>query len=195
LPLPAIFSSAPTRRGEPKAFLRRLEAVKAGVRIEVVAGEYGEFKLVGSGRLLGRCVSPAHEDRTPSMYVYPEDQHFHCYGIGCGARGDVLDLVMLAEGCALWEAMMILSTRYGIELPGRPESWFAKQERQKSLRDRIDRERFEYLRRRLFRRFFKAPVMAVEDLEEREAEYRILWDASDDLARLMLDELDERRGS
>jgi hypothetical protein len=33
----------------------------------------------------------AHEDKTPSLAVYPSDQHFHCYA--CHAHGDVIDLV------------------------------------------------------------------------------------------------------
>ena len=177
---------------KPAAFRRQLRAVKDGVRIEQVACEYGSFKLAGFGRLLGRCVSPDHEDRTASLYVFPEEHRFKCFGIGCGAYGDVFDLVMLAEGCELWEAMMILSTRHGVELPGRPESWYRKQERQKPVRNAIDRERFAHLRRRLFRRFFKDSVLAIGDEEEREAEYSILWEATEPLAGMLILDLQER---
>ena len=47
--------------------------------------------------------------------------------------------------------------------------------------------------RRLFRRFFKAFVMAIEDEEEREAEYRALWDVTRPLAKKLLADLEERR--
>jgi hypothetical protein len=192
---------APASPG-PRAFSRQIEAVKDGARIEVVAADYGEFKLAGPGRLLGRCVSPRHEDRTPSMTIYPAEQRFKCFGIGCGARGDVIDLVKLAEDCETWEAMVRLATRYGIDAPGlaygkrgRPESWHARNARQKPIRNGIDRARREHLSRRLFRLYFKDAVMAIEDLEEREAEYRILLEASERLARMMIDELEARRSA
>jgi len=126
-------------------------AVKDAVRIEDVAADYGEFKRAGSGRLLGRCISLKHEDKTPSMNVYTEEQRFKCFGIGCGENGDVLDLVMLAEGCELHEAIVLLSIRYDIELPGRPDSWHRKQDRQRSVRDAIERERIEHIRLLVFR--------------------------------------------
>ncbi len=173
-----------TGRTLPRAFSRQIEAVKEGARIEQVAQSYGEFRPAGAGRLLGRCLSPDHEDRTPSMTLYLGDQHFHCYG--CGERGDVLDLVGLAEGCELWESMMILAGRYGVSLPERPRSWYAKQERQKPIRDAIERARFDHLRRRLYRWHFAPSVAAIEDDGERLEEAEILYEATDYLARLIL---------
>ncbi len=176
-----------TKMPEPerKPLRKQIEAVKAAVRIERVAAEYGEFKLLGGGRLLGRCLAPDHEDRTPSMTVYTEDQHFHCYG--CGEHGDVLDLVRLAEpGVELWEAMLILSARYGIELPERPRAWFARQERQRPVRDAIAQARFDLLRRRLYWALFAPSVAAIEDERERQEEADLLYDATDYLARLVL---------
>ena len=129
----------------------QLWAVKDAVRIEDVVQDYGEFRKASGERLLGRCVSPTHEDRTPSMSVYPDEQRFKCFGIGCGAHGDVLDLVMLAEGCELWVAMVDLAQRYGVELPGRPDSWYRRQERQRPVRDAIERERIEHIRLLVFR--------------------------------------------
>jgi DNA primase len=166
--------SVPEDRG-PASFRRQLEAVKEGARIEVVAQDYGEFKLAGSERLLGRCLSPGHEDRTASLTIFTEDQRFKCFGIGCGAHGDVLDLVMLAEGCELWEAMMILSTRYGIQLPGRPPAWFRKQERQATVRN-IVREAIKSSRRRRFFRWVILPTLeGIADEEERRAEIKRTW--------------------
>lgn len=172
------------QRDVPRPFLRQIEAVKEGVRIEQVAQGYGEFGLAGAGRLLGRCVSPDHEDWTPSMNVYTEEQRFRCYG--CGESGDVLDLIGLAEGCELWEAMMVLSTRYGIGLPERPRSWYARQERQRPVRDAIAQVRFDQLRRRLYRALFAPSVAAIEDEGERQEEADLLYDATDYLARLVL---------
>lgn len=162
-------------RSGPASFRRQLEAVKEGVRIECVAADYGEFRRLGNGQLLGSCVSPDHEDKTPSMTVYPETQTFKCYGIGCGAQGDVLDLVMLAEGCTLWEAMVDLSVRYGIALPKRPQSWYAKQHRQKPVRNAIEETRKRIFRRRAFRWVILPDLAEIEDEDERYAEIEAAW--------------------
>jgi hypothetical protein len=82
---------------KPASFRRQLQAVKEAVRIEQVASDYGDFRLAGPDRLVGRCVSSDHEDRTPSLFIFLREQRFKCFGIGCGASGDVLDLVMLAS--------------------------------------------------------------------------------------------------
>jgi len=166
--------SIPEDRG-PASFRRQLEAVKEGARIEVVAQEYGEFKLAGSARLLGRCVSPGHEDRTPSLTIFTEDQRFKCFGLGCGAHGDVLDLVMLAEACELWEAMLLLSTKYSIELPSRPPAWFAKQERQRDTRAAIEQTRKGIYRRRLFKYLVLPTLQRIEDDEEYNRELDRAW--------------------
>ncbi len=166
-----------------RPLLRQIEAVKEGARIEEVAGYYGQFKLAGDGRLVGRCLSPEHEDRTPSMYVYTDDPHFHCFG--CGESGDVVDLVRLVEGCEFWEAMMILSSRYGISLPERPRSWFDRQERQAPVRDAIEETKLRLVQRRLFRIFLPL-IEAIEDPEERREEIEILWGDTRRIAALVV---------
>lgn len=176
----------------PASFRRQIEAVKDFVRIEEATAHYGEFRPTGAGRLLGRCVSPEHEDRTPSMTVYPDGQRFTCYG--CGAYGDVLDLVMLAEpGTEVWEAMMVLSTRYGIELPERPLAWYARQERQAPMRAKIEDVRKEVLMRRLLRWVFGPMLASIEDPDERAEMAAYLWREVLPLAVRMVE--DRRRGA
>src|ERR687893_2565011 len=97
---------------------KAIEAIKNAVPIEQVAAEYGEFKLLGNGRLMGRCVAPDHEDRTPSLTVYINDKRFKCFG--CGLGGDVIDLEEVAgRHLEPWTAIVALSTRYDVELPQR----------------------------------------------------------------------------
>jgi CHC2-type zinc finger protein len=136
---------------------------------------------------------PFHQEKTPSFKLHPEPEpHFHCYG--CDWHGDVIDLCQQREGHERpWEAMVDLSVRYGIELPGRPESWHRKQARQRPIRDHIARAKFEHLRRRLFRSLFEPSLLPIEDPREREEEARLLWEATEPLARMMLDELNEQR--
>jgi uncharacterized NAD(P)/FAD-binding protein YdhS len=89
----------------------------------------------------------------------------------------------------LWEAMIALSLEYSVELPKRPDSWYRWQERQRPVRDAINRARFDHLRRRLFRWFFEPSLVQIEDLGEREAEAALLWDATAPLAEMMLERL------
>lgn len=57
--------------------------------------------------LVGLC--PLHADRTPSFVVDPERQRFKCFG--CGAGGDVIDLIQQLYGIDFQEACRILSIR------------------------------------------------------------------------------------
>jgi DNA polymerase len=68
--------------------------------------------------LIGKNVRcPFHDDSTPSMHLY--DDHFHCFG--CGARGDHVDLLMMAEGLTRDEALERLKTWNG-SLATRPKT-------------------------------------------------------------------------
>jgi hypothetical protein len=43
------------------------------------------------------CPLPAHKgEKTPSFCLFPEDDHFHCFG--CGAHGDIFDLTRQVLG-------------------------------------------------------------------------------------------------
>ena len=50
---------------------------------------------------IGRC--PFHDDRNPSLAVYPDGHHYHCYG--CGAHGDVFDYLMRKENLNFKQAL------------------------------------------------------------------------------------------
>jgi DNA primase len=181
----SINHAAQERTGEilPASFQRQIEAVKGAVRIEDVAANYGAFRLTGAGRLLGRCVSPDHEDRTPSMTIYTDAQRFRCFG--CGAHGDVVDLVRLAEGGEVWEAMVLLATRHGVELPGRSAAWFARQRRQAPVRDALKVMKVRHVQRRLFRLFAYELAMIVDDDERRE-EKALVWENLEAIARMIV---------
>src|SRR5687767_8331615 len=103
-------------------FRKCCEAVKAAVPIEVIARRYTDLKpLGGRAWFNGCCALPDHDDQVPSFYIYPPGR-FHCYG--CDRRGDVIDLEFLCGGYSgLWEAMIALKEEFGVELPGRPETW------------------------------------------------------------------------
>ncbi|HET9016638.1 MAG TPA: DNA primase, partial [Thermomicrobiaceae bacterium] len=64
----------------------------------------------------GLC--PFHQEKTPSFTVYPDSQHFHCFG--CGAGGDVFSFVMQVEHVDFREALRELAQRAGVELEQAP---------------------------------------------------------------------------
>ncbi|MDP9477300.1 MAG: CHC2 zinc finger domain-containing protein [Actinomycetota bacterium] len=154
-------------------FKKAIEAVKAAVRIEDVAAEYGEFKPRSAGRLEGRCVAPDHEDRTPSLSIYTESGRFHCYG--CGLDGDVVDLERVAgRHLEAWTAMRALAERYGVELPRRSERWHAWSVEKGRRRDALREVRARLYQKRLFR-MFREDLERIEDPAEREEEARALY--------------------
>ena len=60
---------------------------------EIVARYVGGQRHI-NGRVFWLC--PFHEERTPSFTITPDGGGFKCFG--CGAKGDVIKFVMLAEG-------------------------------------------------------------------------------------------------
>ena len=84
-------------------------------------------------------------------------------------------LVELWGGFSVPEAAAYIGHTYGIDLPGRPESWFKKQSRQARLRERLETERQEVKRRRLFR-YFIAPELDKVAEPERERETLAAWE-------------------
>jgi CHC2 zinc finger len=99
---------------------RALDAIKARVRVEEVVERFTAETLRPVGdELLCRCPLPFHDDGSPSFYVHPEKQVFHCFG--CGSGGDVFTLVMLLlelDGFAA--AADVLAVFVGLPLFTRP---------------------------------------------------------------------------
>ncbi len=69
-----------------------------------VARQYG----LAERRNMVNCIF--HNDRTPSMRLYPD--HFHCFG--CGAHGDVTDLTAQLFGLSKYEAAQKLRSDFGM---------------------------------------------------------------------------------
>ena len=159
-------------------FERSIDTVKAGVLIEQVANEYGEFRFARQDRLEGRCVAPDHEDKTPSMSIFTESQRFKCFG--CQRSGDVVDLEMLAGNHdQLWTAMVALSVRYGVELPQRSAKWHQWQAEKHRIEDLAETIRFQVGCRRAFKVLvLNSPeIQGIENPNERREEIRLCWEA------------------
>jgi DNA primase len=70
--------------------------------------------LKKSGREYKACC-PFHGEKTPSFWVSPEKQFYHCFG--CGAHGTVLGFLMNYDRLSFPEAIEDLAARLGLEVP------------------------------------------------------------------------------
>ena len=68
----------------------------------------------------GMCHCPFHEDRHPSMKL--NKRYFYCFG--CGATGDVIDLVARLFDLSSYEAAQKLAQDFGID-PDKPPAAIA----------------------------------------------------------------------
>jgi DNA primase len=109
--LPSSQPHAPKMRSI--ATVERVQSIKSEVPIAFLIAHYLPLKISGRN-LTGRC--PFHEDRTPSLAVYPESGTFHCYG--CQKHGDVISFIRDKEKLGFYEALDALDEirqRYGFQ--------------------------------------------------------------------------------
>ncbi|MCX7765894.1 MAG: DNA primase [Candidatus Sumerlaeia bacterium] len=88
------------------------DEIRASANIVDIIASYIPLKRSGSSY---KSICPFHQEKTPSFFVNPARQIFHCFG--CGAGGDVLKFLMLFEKVSYREAVEILAKRLGKPLP------------------------------------------------------------------------------
>ncbi len=86
-----------------------IEKIKEKNDIVEVISEYVNLQKVGSNY---RGLCPFHLETSPSFYVSPTKNIYHCFG--CGASGDVIKFVQQIENISYTEAIKKLGERVGI---------------------------------------------------------------------------------
>lgn len=94
-----------------KIAARFIDELLARLDIEDVIGSRIPLKRAGR-ELRARC--PFHDERTPSFYVAPQKQFFHCFG--CGASGDAVRFVMRYDGLDFVDAIETLAQSAGLQV-------------------------------------------------------------------------------
>ncbi len=99
-----------------------VERIREAADIVSVVGRFVSLSRAGRS-LKGLC--PFHREKTPSFFVSPERQTYHCFG--CGAGGDVFSFLMSYLGIPFPDAVAELAQEYGIDVsrdsspdPGEP---------------------------------------------------------------------------
>ena len=107
----------------PQAFIDELIA-----RTDIVELIGGRVQLKKAGREWKACC-PFHNEKTPSFWVSPDKQFYHCFG--CGAHGTAIGFLMEYAGKSFPEAVEQLARDAGLTVP-RVESADERERREQS---------------------------------------------------------------
>ncbi len=93
----------------PQTFIDELIA-----RADIAEIIGSRLQLKKQGREYKACC-PFHNEKTPSFWVSPEKQFYHCFG--CGAHGTVVGFLMQYDKLSYPEAIEELAGRLGLDVP------------------------------------------------------------------------------
>jgi DNA primase len=110
----------------------KIAEIRDRTDIVAVVGEYVPLKRSGSS-FKGLC--PFHPEKTPSFYVHPARQFFHCFG--CQTSGDVFSFLSKIDGRPFPDVARSLAEQAGVELPAQDSREEAEYRRAQQRQDRL----------------------------------------------------------
>lgn len=113
----------------PQQFIDELLA-----RADIVEIINTRLPLKRAGHEFKACC-PFHDEKTPSFYVSPQKQFYHCFG--CGAHGTALGFLIEHDRLDFIEAVESLASQLGMEVPR--ESGSSTSSEQRSQQDGLYR--------------------------------------------------------
>lgn len=105
-----------------------VEQIKGRLGVLDVVQGYVRLQKAGANY---KAVCPFHSEKTPSFFVSPTRESWHCFG--CSRGGDIFSFVQEIEGVDFVEALNLLAARAGVEIKKEDPRLRSERERLLSL--------------------------------------------------------------